>query len=93
MRPGRTTPLNKVRPWPSLKVVVLMVFCFFFPEMKTLRPGRPALGRRTWTSVPSIRSSTLSMSEEGVPAGQEVLVHLPRAKVLPYADGHLVLRS
>ncbi|MCX4993565.1 ABC transporter ATP-binding protein [Streptomyces sp. NBC_00568] len=31
--------------------------------------------------------------EEGVPVGEEVLVHLPRAKVLPYADGQLVLRS
>ncbi|WP_367325865.1 ABC transporter ATP-binding protein [Streptomyces sp. HUAS ZL42] len=31
--------------------------------------------------------------EEGVPAGEEVLVHLPRAKVLPYADGRLALRS
>lgn len=31
--------------------------------------------------------------EEGVPLGEEFLVHLPRAKVLPYADGELVLRS
>lgn len=31
--------------------------------------------------------------EEGVPADEEVLVHLPRAKVLPYSDGQLVLRS
>ncbi|MFD5014851.1 ABC transporter ATP-binding protein [Streptomyces chartreusis] len=31
--------------------------------------------------------------EEGTPTGEEVLVHLPRAKVLPYADGQLVLRS
>ncbi|MER5381889.1 ABC transporter ATP-binding protein [Streptomyces sp. NPDC002688] len=31
--------------------------------------------------------------EEGVPVGEEVLVHLPRAKVLPYADGQLVLQS
>ncbi|MBC2904271.1 ABC transporter ATP-binding protein [Streptomyces cupreus] len=31
--------------------------------------------------------------EEGVPAGEEVLIHLPRAKVLPYADGQLVLQS
>lgn len=31
--------------------------------------------------------------EEGVPDGEEVLVHLPRAKVLPYADGQLVLQS
>ncbi|GDY61098.1 hypothetical protein SAV14893_004910 [Streptomyces avermitilis] len=31
--------------------------------------------------------------EEGVPLGEAVLVHLPRAKVLPYADGQLVLRS
>jgi glycerol transport system ATP-binding protein len=31
--------------------------------------------------------------EAGIPAGEEVLVHLPRAKVLPYADGRLVLRT
>ncbi|MFJ9819592.1 hypothetical protein ACIRU3_30875 [Streptomyces sp. NPDC101151] len=31
--------------------------------------------------------------EEGVPLGEEVLVRLPRAKVLPYADGQSVLRS
>ncbi|MFF3207446.1 ABC transporter ATP-binding protein [Streptomyces sp. NPDC002962] len=31
--------------------------------------------------------------EEGVPVGEEVLVHLPRAKVLPYVDGRLALRS
>ncbi|MER7816497.1 TOBE domain-containing protein [Streptomyces sp. NPDC096153] len=31
--------------------------------------------------------------EEGIPAGEEVLVHLPRGKVLPYADGRLVLQS
>ncbi|MFD0433353.1 hypothetical protein [Streptomyces chartreusis] len=31
--------------------------------------------------------------EEGTPTGEEVLVHLPRAKVLPYVDGQLVLRS
>ena len=33
-----------------------MVFCFFLPETNALRPGRPARGRRTCTSVPSIRS-------------------------------------
>lgn len=31
--------------------------------------------------------------EAGVPAGEEILIHLPRAKVLPYADGQLVLQS
>ena len=31
--------------------------------------------------------------EDGVPAIEEFLVHLPRAKALPYADGHLVLQS
>ncbi|MFG2760820.1 ABC transporter ATP-binding protein [Streptomyces wuyuanensis] len=36
---------------------------------------------------------TKTPREEGVPAGEGVLVHLPRAKVLPYADGRLVLRS
>lgn len=36
---------------------------------------------------------TKTPREEGVPAGEGVLVHLPRAKVLPYADGRLLLRS
>ena len=31
--------------------------------------------------------------EDGVPAIEEFLVHLPRAKALPYSDGHLVLQS
>jgi glycerol transport system ATP-binding protein len=31
--------------------------------------------------------------EDGVPVGEDVLVHLPRAKVLPYADGKLVLHA
>jgi hypothetical protein len=38
--------------------VALMVFCFFFPDTNARRPGRPARGRRTCTSVPSIRSFT-----------------------------------
>jgi hypothetical protein len=33
------------------------VFIFFLPETNALRPGLPALGRRTCTAVPSIRSS------------------------------------
>ncbi|MEU8032409.1 TOBE domain-containing protein, partial [Streptomyces sp. NPDC049099] len=35
---------------------------------------------------------TKTPREEGVPVGEEVLVHLPRTKVLPYVDGQLVLR-
>lgn len=31
--------------------------------------------------------------EDGVPANEELLVHLPRAKTLPYTEGHLILRS
>ncbi|MGW7356147.1 ABC transporter ATP-binding protein [Streptomyces sp. NPDC054802] len=31
--------------------------------------------------------------EDGIPATEEFLVHLPRAKTLPYADGRLVLHS
>ncbi|MFJ8077628.1 ABC transporter ATP-binding protein [Streptomyces sp. NPDC096176] len=31
--------------------------------------------------------------EDGIPALEEFLVHLPRAKALPYADGRLVLHS
>jgi len=33
-----------------------MVFIFFLPETNARRPGRPAGGRRTWISLPSIRS-------------------------------------
>jgi hypothetical protein len=53
-------PHHRVRPCPSLIVVVLMVFCFFFPDTKARRPGWCAAGRRTWVSVPSIRSVTPS---------------------------------
>jgi hypothetical protein len=31
--------------------------CLFLPETDALRPGRPALGRLTCVSVPSIRGS------------------------------------
>ncbi|AKJ15658.1 hypothetical protein ABB07_38035, partial [Streptomyces incarnatus] len=36
---------------------------------------------------------TKTPREEGVPVGEEVLVHLPRTMVLPCVDGRLVLRS
>lgn len=62
MRPGQSAPDHRVRPCPSLIVVVLMVFCFFFPEMKAVRPRRWACGRRTWVSVPSIRKVAASAS-------------------------------
>ncbi|MFE5919057.1 ABC transporter ATP-binding protein [Streptomyces sp. NPDC056468] len=39
----------------------------------------------------SVRAKT--PREDGVPAGENVLVHLPRAKALPYFGGQLVLRS
>src|SRR6266511_1164332 len=42
---------------PSPIVVVLIVFCLRLPDTNARRPGRLALGRRTWVSVPSIRSS------------------------------------
>jgi DNA-directed RNA polymerase specialized sigma24 family protein len=42
IRPGRSAPDRRVRPCPSLIVVILMVFCFFLPETKARRPGRPA---------------------------------------------------
>lgn len=56
MRPGRVAPHHRMPPWPSLATVVLMVFCFSLPEMNALRPGRPARGRRTRISVPSMRN-------------------------------------
>ncbi len=37
---------------PKLEVVV---FCLRLPETKARLPGRLALGRRTWVSVPSMR--------------------------------------
>lgn len=58
MRPGRTAPAHRVRPWPSLTTVGLRVFCLRLPEMNARRLGRWARGRRTWVSVPSTRSST-----------------------------------
>ena len=60
IRPGRNAPSHSSRPWPSLIAVALMVFCFFLPDTNARRPGRPARGRRTCTSVPSIRSFTPS---------------------------------
>jgi hypothetical protein len=44
--------------------VDLMVFCFFLPDTNARRPGRLALGRRTCTSVPSIRSFTPSAAAQ-----------------------------
>jgi hypothetical protein len=38
--------------------VAFLVFIFFLPETNARRPGLLARGRRTWTSVPSSRSST-----------------------------------
>lgn len=60
MRPGRKAPAHSVRPCPSVMTVAFLVFCFFLPETKARRPGVFARGRRTWTSVPSNRSSTPS---------------------------------
>ena len=60
IRPGRNAPSHSSRPSWSLTAVDLMVFCFFLPDTNARRPGRPARGRRTCTSVPSIRSFTPS---------------------------------
>ena len=58
MRPGRIAPSHSSRPQPSLMAVGLMVFCFFLPDTNARRPGRFAGGRRTCTSVPSMRRCT-----------------------------------
>ncbi len=50
--PGRNAPAHKVAPLPSVMTVAFLVFCRRLPEMKARRPGRFALGLRTWTSVP-----------------------------------------
>jgi hypothetical protein len=42
MRPGRTVPAHRVRPWPSLTTVGLRVFCLRLPEMN----ARRRVGRR-----------------------------------------------
>jgi hypothetical protein len=60
IRPGRTAPVHSVRPASSLITVAFFVFCLRLPETKARRPGRCAVGRRTWASVPSIRSSSPS---------------------------------
>ncbi|QHC18761.1 hypothetical protein GR131_26800 [Streptomyces sp. GF20] len=49
VRPGRATPLSRVRPWPPLKVVVLMVFCFSLPETNA-----SARAARTRTADPHL---------------------------------------
>jgi hypothetical protein len=61
MRPGRAAPDSRVRPWPSLNVVVLMVFCLRLPKTHARRPAS-ACGRRTWLSAPSMRGSMSSAS-------------------------------
>jgi hypothetical protein len=58
IRPGRTAPAHNVRPRPSEIAVLLIVFCLRLPETNARRPTRLARGRRTWVSVPSMRSST-----------------------------------
>lgn len=60
IRPGRIAPARTNRLLLSLMMVGFLVFCLFLPETKVRRPGRFALGRRTWTSVPSMRSLTPS---------------------------------
>lgn len=57
IRAGRNAPSHSIRLPSSLITVDLIVFCFF-PDTNARRPGRPALGRRTCTSVPSTRSRT-----------------------------------
>jgi hypothetical protein len=49
-------PAQGGRPWASEATVALIVFCFFLPDTNARRPGRLALGRWTWISVPSRRT-------------------------------------
>jgi hypothetical protein len=42
----------------SVITVAFLVFIFFLPDTNARRPGLPAPGRLTWTSVPSSRSVT-----------------------------------
>jgi hypothetical protein len=60
MRLGRVAPAHSIRPSPSPTTVGFIVFCFFLPDTNALRPARLARGRRTCTSVPSIRRVTPS---------------------------------
>ena len=82
IRPGRTAPHHRVRPWPSLMVVVLIVFCLRLPETKAARPGRPAFGRRTWVPAPPVRSVTFS-----APAQANTLGHGAQAQAWSLRDG------
>jgi hypothetical protein len=59
-----------VRPAPSVTTVAFVVFIVFLPETNAFRPGRPARGRRTWTSVLSMRSSTPGGPGVGEDAGE-----------------------
>ncbi|MDO0909381.1 hypothetical protein QQM39_00425 [Streptomyces sp. DT2A-34] len=52
----------QVRPFSSVMTVAFLVFVFFLPETNARRPGLFAPGRRTWTSVPSIRRVTPAAS-------------------------------
>jgi len=63
-RPGRNAPVHNVLPPGSVMTVAFLVFCLFLPEMNARRPGRFALGLRTWTSVPSIRRVTPSAAAQ-----------------------------
>jgi hypothetical protein len=62
IRPGRIAPSHSGRPCPSLIIAAFSVFCFFLPDTNALRPGRFAFGRRTCTSVPSMRNVIPSAS-------------------------------
>ncbi len=66
IRPGRNARARSIRPPSSLITAGLIVFCFFFPDTNARRPGRPALGRRTCTSVPS--NAQVSSAEGGYAA-------------------------
>ena len=58
IRPGRNAPAHRVRPFSSVITVAFFVFIFFLPDTNARRPGLPARGRLTCTSVPSSRSVT-----------------------------------
>lgn len=45
---------KSTRPSPSVRTLVLTAFCLFLPEMNLSRSLRPAAGRRTRISVPSM---------------------------------------
>ncbi|MGW4537421.1 hypothetical protein ACWEOP_06025 [Streptomyces chartreusis] len=89
--PGNTTEVQ-VGVWPQYVKVVTEPGANSFPG-RLRRISNHGAQRVLEVEVGGQLIRAKTPREEGTPTGEEVLVHLPRAKVLPDADGQLVLRS